>query len=254
MSSQAPTTKSLEKAFEILECFLQGSPELSFTEIVSMTGLPLGTAHRLIATLVSRNYLSRNPINKKYYLGTKIAHLGILGITNLRNNSRNIILPYMYELKAVLNESVTLFTAIDKYRVCIERVEPDRLLKTNLRVGERLNINQGASGKMLLSHMPEEEVRRIVNPCSDEFLSELAKIKEQGYSISLGEREEGLTAISAPIYDASGKLFAALSVAGPNERILKDDLDKKVQIVIQYCNEISRALGYIDKHNKSKTG
>ncbi|MBN2286306.1 MAG: IclR family transcriptional regulator [Tissierellales bacterium] len=244
MSEKVSITKSIERAFEILECFLDHNSELSMMEITNYCNLPQSTAHRLIATLENQQYLKRNPENKKYYLGTKIVQLGAIGIKGYQANLRTIALPHMIKLRDLFNESVTLFVPYDKYRVCIERVEPERPLKTVLKIGERLLIDKGSSGKILLAYMSEENRKAILKDYDDKIASTLAEVKEQGYAISIGERDASLGAISAPIFDAHEDMIIALSISGPIDRIYNNEMERKIEIVKQTCHDISNALGY----------
>ena len=62
--------------------------------------------------------------------------------------------------------------------------------------------------------------------------------------ISNGEREVGLSAIAAPVYNAKGKMIAAISISGPTARIIDEELAEKVQSVLECAGDISRQMGY----------
>src|SRR5688500_19870925 len=47
----------------------------------------------------------------------------------------------------------------------------------------------------------------------------LAGIRRRGWAQSVGEREEGVASVSAPVRSPSGKIIAAVSVSGPLERL-----------------------------------
>ncbi len=75
-----------------------------------------------------------------------------------------------------------------------------------------------------------------------EFLALLARFKEKGYSEDREEYSVGIRAIGAPIFDHSGQVESAVSVAGG----VSDFRGKKSEIVteVQKCaREISRRLG-----------
>lgn len=244
MSDKISITKSTERALEILECFLDHNDELSMMEITKRCNFPQSTAHRIIATLENKQYLKRNPENKKYYLGTKVVQLGAVSIKGYKSNLRKIALPYMIKLRDLFNESVTLYVPYEKYRVCIERVEPERPLKTVLQIGERFLIDKGSSGKVLLAYMSEDKRKEIINDYDEKFAEMLMEVKDKGYAVSIGERDASLGAISAPIFDANDDMIIALSISGPIDRINNDEMDRKIQMVMQTCHDISNALGY----------
>ncbi|MBV1757436.1 MAG: IclR family transcriptional regulator [Dethiosulfatibacter sp.] len=247
MEEKLSITKSIERSFKVLESFLNGNSELSMTEIKELSGLPQSTAHRIIATLEEQDYLERNLDNKKYYLGTKIIQLGASGIKYYKLNTRRIALPYMIKLRDKFSESVTLFTVHEKYRICIERVEPERGLRTVMSIGEKLSIRNGASGKMLMAYMSDDYLEKILDDFDEELRLKLKKVKEQGYAISIGERDESLIAIAAPVFESNGEVLGALSLAGPTDRFYKEKMEEKISEVVKICDEISQTLGYRKK-------
>jgi IclR family transcriptional regulator, acetate operon repressor len=54
--------------------------------------------------------------------------------------------------------------------------------------------------------------------------SELAAIREQGYAIDNEEFQEGISAVSAPIFNANGQVLGTLSIVGPAFRKTKEKL------------------------------
>jgi DNA-binding IclR family transcriptional regulator len=48
---------------------------------------------------------------------------------------------------------------------------------------------------------------------------ELAVTRERGYAIDRAEHFEGIHCIAAPLMDAHGHAFAAITIAGPSTRI-----------------------------------
>ncbi|WKL24362.1 IclR family transcriptional regulator C-terminal domain-containing protein (plasmid) [Sinorhizobium meliloti] len=74
------------------------------------------------------------------------------------------------------------------------------------------------------------------------MLEELALIRNSGFAIDDEENQVGLRCIGAPIRDATGRVFAAVSVSGPAERMPDARLSGLAPLVIQTANDISEAL------------
>jgi DNA-binding IclR family transcriptional regulator len=53
----------------------------------------------------------------------------------------------------------------------------------------------------------------------EDLYKHLIGIRRQGYALDLEENELGISCISAPIFDHSGKVVAAFSVSGPSIRM-----------------------------------
>ena len=90
-----------------------------------------------------------------------------------------------------------------------------------------------SSGKLLLAHDDPSHVeallkneltkftsKTIIDPTL--FQNELASIRKNGYSVSVGEYRDDITSVSAPIRDYMGKVIAAINLVGPSNRILNN--------------------------------
>ena len=73
----------------------------------------------------------------------------------------------------------------------------------------------------------------------------LAQVRQQGYATALGEIEEGLNAIAAPIWDAGAAVVAAISVSGPAYRVTPERVPELGQITRAIAQRVSQRLGYI---------
>ena len=64
-------------------------------------------------------------------------------------------------------------------------------------------------------------------------------VRRAGFAISHGEREDGASAVSAPIVAADGRVLAALSISGPSSRLTGDRLEAAVRAAVDTAKEIS---------------
>ncbi|HBC97973.1 MAG TPA: IclR family transcriptional regulator [Clostridium sp.] len=245
MSEGNSSTRSIERALDILECFMFGGIELSLMEISNKINLSPSTAHRLIGTLQKRGYLQRNPINKKYHLGTSIVQLGNISINILKKEFTQVAFPYMVKLRDEFNESVTMYVRNNNKRVCVQRVESRQSLRLVMNIGSILPLEKGAPGKVLLAALPDEKINVLLEDYSETLKRSLQEVRKNKYAISRGEREKGLGAIAVPVFFVNGEVIAALSMTGPINRLLNKDLKLKVKAVIKCAAEISTALGYV---------
>jgi IclR family KDG regulon transcriptional repressor len=74
----------------------------------------------------------------------------------------------------------------------------------------------------------------------------LADIRKNGYGISEGEREADAFSVVAPIWDASARTVASLSIAGPNFRLTEDKSALFIKSVVSAAKEISVRLGHVE--------
>jgi DNA-binding IclR family transcriptional regulator len=115
-------------------------------------------------------------------------------------------------------------------------------------------------GKTLLAFRPEAEVAAwaatqrfpAITPATitsaKRLLKNLREIRERGYGLDLEEREKGVCCIAAPIRNHTGDVVAAVSVAGPRQRMPKELVGSAAAAaVVAAANAISIDLGFIER-------
>jgi IclR family acetate operon transcriptional repressor len=115
-------------------------------------------------------------------------------------------------------------------------------------VGRTSVAHATAVGKVFLAHggtlrggtLKAFTERTIVDRAVLEI--EVAKTKETGWAQALGEREEDLNAVAAPVLDRSGKLAAILGVQGPAVRFNPRAMRAAVELLTDKAALISSAL------------
>jgi len=242
MEGKNSPTRSVERALEILECFIEHK-ELTLSQISEKTKLSPSTVHRIISTLQSKHFVERDPNNKKIFLGNKVSQLSSKLPDQTYEELKKISYPHMLKLNEKYNENVRLFIKDGEYKLCIAVVESTRSLRQIIRIGERHLLIVGAAGKVILAYMDPSSRREIIKDTRlDDSVFE--KIIQNGYALSIGEREEGLVGIASPIMNSQGELIGVLSFSGPSVRFVNEEMTDKIKDTIKAANDISKDLGY----------
>jgi len=247
MEEEKRTVRAVERALDVLLCFVSGH-EWGLTEIAGRVGLHKSTVHRLLATLEDKGFVIRDAATDKYRLGLSVLELS----ANLsRSDDPSVVLlPEMERLREQLNETVSLYVRDRGERVRIQAVQSMQAIRRVADVGARLPLSVGASSKVLLA-FAEPGVRAAVLSDSawpphldrDAFAKQLDDIVAAGYATSFEEREPGAAAVSAPIFNRSGKLVAALSVSGPSNRLTPDRMHEYAPAIIESAHRMGTILG-----------
>jgi DNA-binding IclR family transcriptional regulator len=236
-------TRSIERAFDILECFLLEKQELTLMEITALTNLSVSTTHRLIATLEKRNYLVRNKENKKYHLGSILTKFVNMISGKMGLDFKMIARKQMIELHHMYNESMSLYVIDGEKRLCIDRLESTHELRRVIDIGSTFPLGLGAAGRVLIAYLDQDSVDDLYLNADTNSL-EYQTIRKLGYMISEGEREVGISAVATPIFNFTGKIIAALSISGPSVRLDYEKLTKIAEDLKEYSFKISKELGY----------
>jgi len=222
------TVDAAAKALELLSVFSFREPRLSLADLAMRTGIPRATAFRLLSTLEQSGFLAKE--HGAYQLGIKCFVLGniVAGGLDLRETAH----PHLAALRDSTRETTQL-AILDHWQVVyLERMlSPLPVGFMRSRAGAILPAYCTGLGKTLLAFRPEGEVeawaatqtftaltpRTITS--AKRLMRELRAIRERGYGLDEEEREKGVCCIAAPVRSHSGQVVAAISVAGPSQRM-----------------------------------
>lgn len=247
------TLSSLTRAINILECFMDTSKEWTLKSIVSHIGLPTTTAFRYLSTLVSQGYLVQDPIRKSYKVGPKL--LLLCSTISNRNDLKSVAHPEMEKLSEIVTETINLSMLIDKDIFYFDKVETHRTITCNTKIGTRAPAHASSGGKLILanqssdfiddycSRLPQmKPLTSKTNLDPQKLREELEWVRNSGYAIDNGEIEAELICIGAPIVDPYQKVIAAISIAGPIQR-MEINMDFMISEVKKSAARISKMLG-----------
>jgi len=241
----------------ILEILSAGGPDLSLGEISDRLKLHKSTAHRLIMVLERHKLIERNSVNGRYRLGLKLFELGTRAVSrlDLRERSR----PFLERLVLETGETVHLCILDNTEVVYLDKVEPERSVRMASSVGRRNPAYCTAVGKAMLAYLPDTMVENVArkhglkamtaNTITSllELKTELATIRDQGYSIDNEEIEEGVRCVGCVVRDFSGGPVAAISVSGPAFRLTRQKVRIVARPVIVAANMLSAELGFNER-------
>jgi IclR family pca regulon transcriptional regulator len=226
-ASDTRYSQSLERGLAILSVFRSGRPLLGISELGREVGLSRSTTHRYVSTLASLGYLQQDPATKRYRLGPRVLDLGFSAIHSME--LREISAPHLQQLSDETGYTVNMAILDDTDIVYIERCRSSRAgqreIDLNLHVGSRLPAYCTSMGKVLLAHVPTEELdalldgvdllRRGPNTLTGRraLVAELRRVRAQGFAINNEELAFGLRSIAAPVFSQSGQIAAAINLA-----------------------------------------
>ena len=169
---------------------------------------------------------------------------------------RKRVKPFLVKLQQETSETIHLAILDGKDVVYIDKEETSEIIRMHSEIGSRVDAYCTSLGKVLLAykdvdiyHLYAEEdlEKHTANTIIDkELLAEhLALVKRQGYAIDDEEQEPGIRCIGGPIFDYTGEVIAAFSIAGPINRMTEERVRSLTSIVLNYSRLISSSFGYI---------
>ncbi len=246
---------SVDKVFKIIEVMANSKGPMRLQDISNHSEHPASTVLRMINALISINYVQQDPETMRYYLTTKFCRIG--DAVRAQFSIQEMIRPFLLDLAERCQESSCLAIEQDMSVVYIDTVEgPDNMLRTLQRIGKVAPMHSTGVGKLLLTNYDRAKIDAYVQqkglePTTintitdvDQLVTELDKIREQGYALDDEECEIGARCVAAPIKDYTGKIVSCISVSGPTTRITGDKMNRIISIILEESEKASNRLGY----------
>ncbi len=194
---EAKGVEAVERALSLLDCFEQDSPALSLAELSQRSGLYKSTILRMIVSLSRFAYIERGA-DDLYRLGPSTWRLG--SVFSHEFALADVLRPELVRLSTQCRETASFYVRAGERRVCLYRSEPVRSIRHSLAEGVMLPLGIGASGRILQAYSENQD--------------DTAQLRQQGYAVSLGERDPEVAAVAVPLWMASGEFVGALALSG----------------------------------------
>jgi len=248
-SSVGDGTGALEKAIDILEAVGERPDGMSQTDLTARLALPRTTVYRLLATLVARGLLRRDPVRKVYCLGFRCFEMARQAYAN-----PDLAAAAAAELRALrdLTGETSYLAALDGLEVIsLERYDGAHSQRSSAVLGQRKPAYCTSQGKAILSALDaatrdalvRDMVLKPLTPLTitdrRRLQAELKITAARGYAIDDEEIVLGVRCVGAPVVDPAGKVRGAISVAGPAWRLTRE----RVELLGPELADAARRIG-----------
>lgn len=248
--------QTVEKALEVFNLLSkdQYREGISISELSKELELGKSTVHRVLETMVEKNYINQSEETKKYQLSWKLFEVG--NVIPRQRNLYRVDNRILQDLCDASQETVNLGVRVKDSVVTIFKTSPKTSLIANLQIGAREPLHATAMGKALISEMTREEVIIILGEgiyenftsntitTIDNLMTELEKIRRQGYSVDDEEVCAGLTCVAMPVRDFKNEIVAAVSVSGASIRMTFNKIQEIQQDLQEATDKLSTFLGW----------
>src|SRR5450631_1171479 len=244
------TASASEKTLLVLEAAISHS---RFTEVVEATGLAKATTHRILGTLVDRQFVTVDA-DGNYLPGPKI--LSLAGRALQRIDISAIARPFVDELVARSRCTVHLGVANGDEIIYLIRADSDRPYVMPSRVGLSIPMHSTGIGKVVLGSWAEDELERFVARAGladrtehtitslEGLRTEIADVRRLGYALDRQENVIGLGCVAAPIRDQTGTVRYGISISTLLIEHTAQEIEAMSGLAVSTADQISAALGY----------
>jgi DNA-binding IclR family transcriptional regulator len=239
---------AVSRALAVMDALAAGG-ELGTNELARRTGVNASTVSRLLATLAAAGYVDQ-AANGRYRLGIRLVQLGNAVVDRL--DLRELARPELEALVEAAGETATLSVAGGHEAVTVDFVQSPSSVQGVAQLGRPSVAHATATGKVLLAYtgagLPPEGLRRytartIADPRA--LAREIERVRARGWADAVGEREDDLAGIAAPVRGSRGELAAIIGVQGPTTRLDAKARATALVPLLAAASALSGRLGYV---------
>jgi DNA-binding IclR family transcriptional regulator len=241
---------ALARGIEVLELLAEARAPMAPSDMARALGIPRSTVFRLLQTLEAYGLIGRTDHGNAFRLSAGVTRLGFawLGSLDVTEAGRGPL----DGLRDRTGHSCHLAVRDGADGVVVLRAPGKGALTGSFSVGTRVPTHASVLGRMLLTDLSDAELHavfpaeplRAYSPQTPTTLSALrvriAEDRARGHGVSEGYFESGVSAVAAPVRDATGRVVASINATLFGGARINDALVAEVK---RAAAEISRALG-----------
>lgn len=239
----------LGKITEILDAFTLSRPSMTLGEIQRATGLPASTVQRLVSNMTQQRILDR--VGDQVRIGTRMAYWAALAVKDL--DVLAVVNPVLKEIRDITGEAACFFQVEQNFRVCVAIAQTRHSLRRDMYIGKVIPLHVGSASRVLLAWNPELAERILAGPRQQlaeftvtrptELREHIRRAKADGYAITIGEREDSASGLSAPVFDSAGDVAGAITISGPTLRMPREQCEEWVDLLVGYAEQVTNTIG-----------
>ena len=244
----APVQTAL-RTMETLELVAEAAEGLTVLQLAAALGADKSVASRMLSSLVSSGYVTRDPVSDRHSLSLKLFGLA------LRNTGRTgfpvVCEPSLQRLSEELGELVQLSAVDDDHLVLVSHSQAKHRLSVMPMPGRSYPPHATSSGKAWLASMTNERALAIALrnglvaltektiTTLDGLLAELDRVREAGFATHDGEAAEGIRAVACAIgQERFGAVVGTVAVSAPSSRVSPEQMAELAPAVERCAREI----------------
>ena len=249
-----PVVRALDRGLGLLKAFTSARPRQTLTELTRAADLDMGTARRLLQTLVLAGLVEHDDRTALYALSAGL--LEIAAAVHTGRELREVAAPYLSDIAEACRATTFLWVYHDGMALCTERVRAAHpaIDASWFTVGTRAALNCGGGPRTLLAFISPDEretalaralvARTDVSETDPQALRQAAeRIRAAGFELAIDDFVQGLAAVGVPVFDRSGALAGSISITSLTAQIAAaDGRPRHLDVLLKAADDIRRKL------------
>lgn len=258
ISADRQGIQSIEVGFRLLDVMAGHSRPMMLRDIAKGAGMPPAKAHRYMVSFMRVGLVEQDSASGRYDLGPYALQLGLSRLGRL--DAVRLAGPILDELCEKIHETVALAVWGNLGATIVRIVDAGGPITITLRAGTILPLTRSATGRAFaafyrspsLKKLLDEELRQAsesskvaVTTLKRQLEKTLDDIRQKGISRATGSLTPGINGFSAPVYDHTGSMVAAITSLGSVGEFDVEWDNPVAQAMLAAAAHLSRELGYV---------
>lgn len=247
--------KAAVRCFSILDLAIEQTRPLTIQDVCDKLEVNSNMAFRMLSTLVSTGFLS-----KDNHTGTYTVSLKSLKLSNRALQSMEIRKVAMPTLELLWTQfplaNANLGVRYDDEILIIDRIDSRSIPRTHFTPGKKLPFYCSGLGKVLASGLSDEDLDALIAKTKFKALTkytmtdpeqvkqEILKVREEGVGRDCEELSLGDNCVAAPIKTSKGKMVAAISLSALESNMKREELEAAIPKLKETAASITSLMGY----------
>lgn len=256
MTTSDETAGPLDRYMQVLELVATFPGALTLADVSSLLELPKTSAHRLLKGLVRAGLAKDNVGGRAYQLGDRL--LRLLHATADDGWIAALARGHLQQLTNTTSETCYLTRLIGARVVVAISVSPDVRWRSYVQPGIEMPVHAAATAKAIIAYQSETLLAEAMSAdlplltantrnAPAWIKQELAAVRTRGYATCIGEIDEGLAAIAVPVFLSGQRVFYAVGMTGPLQRIMNEQLSERLAALRSVAETLGRSLSIGEK-------
>ncbi|HIE62212.1 MAG: IclR family transcriptional regulator [Actinobacteria bacterium] len=245
----ASPVESVDRALVLLTALRDGEV-LSVTDAAARLGVAPSTAHRLLTSLVHRDFAFQDR-DRRYRRGPAL--LAPRSEPFTLSSVRSLAHPVLEQLHDRLGETVQIMVRHGQNIRFLDGIECELPLRVGVRVGDEMPAHCSAGGKAILAAMSTADLDRLYARGLPDWPTaryrdlsalkrHLTRVRRQGYGVNVEETEQGVSGVGVAVCDRLDRPIVALTVAVPSSRFARDQIDEMRDVLMSAADDFRARL------------
>jgi IclR family transcriptional regulator, pca regulon regulatory protein len=223
---------TLARGLSVLRSFTKERPEMTLSEVASVTDLSPAVARRCLNTLVALGYVGRK--GKLFLLTPEV--MGFASAFLEAMNLEEVVRPYLQEVRDSTGDSSSL-AVLSRFDILyLVHVSTNRMIRLVAGFGTRFPAYPTSLGRVLLAYQADAQIESYLGEVRMEKLTDktvtstvklrkiLQECRREGYASIQDELDYGIVSVAVPVFGTDGQILAAINCSTATTRVNQEEM------------------------------